>query len=81
MQMTLAGAIYETFSTDEGKSVLQWILNECTFFETRPDKISPEKLAFAHKLLNAGNFTINGDSGRFVDAIVNSHDRSGDYEK
>lgn len=78
--LSLSGAIHRTFSTAEGKSVLMWILRECTFFETNPARISPEKLGFAHKLLAAGAYGIAGDSGRFVDAIVASHDASDDYE-
>ena len=80
MDLTLSGAIYRTFSTAEGKVVLMWLLNECTFFETKPERISQEKLALAHKLISAGSFGIAGDSGRFVDAIISSHDSSDDYE-
>ena len=79
-ELSLAGAIYRTFSSDAGRVTLQWILRECGFFETDPARIDPSRLALAHRLLRAGSFAIAGDSGRFTRAIVDSHDAEGDYE-
>lgn len=73
----LAAAIHETFSTDSGKTVLQWILNQCGFFNVNKSQIDPALLAFGNKLLNKGHMGITGDSELFVTALLNSYTPEG----
>lgn len=73
----LAAAIHEIFSTDSGKTVLQWILNQCGFFNVNKSQIDPALVAFGNKLLNKGHMGITGDSELFVTALLNSYTPEG----
>lgn len=76
----LAKAIYHTFRTEEGKSVLAWILNQCGLFETRPERMKPELIALGNRILQAGHMQITGDMGAYTTAVIESYEHS-DLEK
>ena len=69
----LAGCIHRTFITDDGKTVLAWILDQCGVFQTDPSKIDPSLIAFAGRLMKAGNMGIAGDAGVLASAILASY--------
>lgn len=70
---SLSRCIYDTFKTSDGLVTLSWILNDCGFFESDPARISPELIAFCHRLIKAGGMAIDGDMGLFARAILDSH--------
>lgn len=72
----LAQAIYNTFKTSEGKSVFAWILDQCGYFETDPNKVSPELIALANRIMVTGHMTVTGDLGRYAQAVIESYDHS-----
>lgn len=76
----LAKAIYHTFRTEEGKSVLAWLLHQCGLFETRPERMKPELIALGNRLLQAGHMQITGDMGIYTTAVIESYVHS-DLEK
>ncbi len=72
----LPGCIYRTFITDDGKTTLMWILDQCGFFQTDKSKIDPSLIAFAGRLMKAGNMGISGDAGAFASAVLSSYRRN-----
>ena len=72
-ERSLAGCIYRTFITDDGKATLMWILDQCGIFQTDPSKIDPSLIAFAGRLMKAGAMGISGDAGVFASAILASY--------
>ena len=73
----LAAAIHRTFSSEDGKVVLQWILDQCGYFATAKDRVDPALIAFAGRLMEAGHMGISGDSGIFVTALLSSYTSEG----
>jgi len=68
------------FTTDDGKNVLTWILNECRYFSQDPKDIDQLLMAFCNRLL--GKIGINHPSNLFEDVearLLNANDR--DLEK
>ncbi|MFA6934578.1 MAG: hypothetical protein WCR70_04850 [Sphaerochaetaceae bacterium] len=72
----LAAAIYKTFNTADGKTVLSWILYQCGYFVTKPSAVSVDLIAFANRLMQAGHMTITGNMGKFARAIIESYEGS-----
>lgn len=72
--MELKQAILNTFSNPSGKSVLAYILHQCTFFETNPNNIDVSRLSFANKLLAEGGMNLQGDMGKYTDLLLLSAD-------
>lgn len=72
----LSAAIYRTFSTADGKTVLSWILYQCGYFVTNPSAVSVDLVAFANRLMQAGHMTITGNMGKFARAIIESYEGS-----
>lgn len=72
----LASAIYETFHTSSGKTVLAWILNQCGYFVTDPNRVSVDLVAFANRLLQAGKLSIFGNMGVYTQALIESYENS-----
>lgn len=67
---TMAEVFRVTFSGEDGKTMLYWILQECGYFETNPNLISPELTSFANRLLSTGGVNQPQMAGRFVDEIL-----------
>ena len=64
------------FGTEDGNSILTWILNECRYFSQDPKDIDPLLMGFCNRLL--GKAGINHPSNLFEDVNVrmnNSNDR------
>lgn len=72
----LAEAIYKTFRTAEGKTVLSFLMSEAGYFSTDPAKINPDNVALINRLLIAGHMTVAGDMGKYALAVVESYDAS-----
>lgn len=72
----LAKAIYNTFKSGDGKSVFAWILDQCGFFETDPNKVKPELIALANRIMVTGHMTVTGDMGKYAMAVIESYDSS-----
>lgn len=79
-EIELADAIYRTFRTAEGKTVLAFLMNEAGFFASDPAKINNDNVALINRLLKAGHMTIAGDLGKYTLAVVESYDMS-DYNR
>jgi hypothetical protein len=68
------------FSTEDGKNVLTWILNECRYFSQDPKEIDPLLLGFSNRLL--GKIGILHTFNLFDDVKVridNSNDKDLDH--
>ncbi len=67
---TMAEVFRVTFSGEDGKTMLYWILQECGYFETNPNLISPELTSFANRLLATGGINVPQMAGRYIDSIL-----------
>lgn len=59
-----------TFSTPHGKTMLYWIANECGAFADDPKMITPELMAFWHRLLRVGSVTDPAKAGKLMDHCI-----------
>ncbi len=70
MAKTIQEVFKVTFSGEDGKTMLYWILNECGYFSTKVESIKPELIAFANRLLLEGGITSPLEAGRYIDNIL-----------
>lgn len=68
-----AMCIHETFSTENGKFTLTWMLNEAGFFKTDRDEIDPSLIAFMSRLLKAGGMEDRLNVKAFAEALLASY--------
>lgn len=59
-----------TFSGENGKAMLYWILSECGYFATDPSLVKPELIAFCNKLLFNGGVTYPTEAGRYMESLI-----------
>lgn len=76
MNDDLAQAIYNTFKTEDGKTVLAWIMDQAGYFNPDASTIKPELIALINRLLLTGHMTITGDMGRYTTAVIESYENS-----
>ena len=70
VEKTIQDVFKVTFSGEDGKTMLYWILNECGYFATSAGDIRPELVAFANRLLYEGGITSPLEAGRYIDNIL-----------
>ena len=55
-----------TFDTPDGRTMLWWILDQCGFFQGDPRLISPDLLAFAHRMLREAGIDEPAQAGALM---------------
>jgi len=77
------------FGTQEGKSVLTWILNECRYFSQDSREIDPVLMGFCNRLLGKAGIIhpanlfedtearINNSNDRDLETIINGGQNEG----
>lgn len=68
-----AMCIHETFSTENGKVTLMWMLNEAGFFRTDREDIDPSLMAFMSRLMEAGGMERKVNVKAFAEALLASY--------
>lgn len=72
--MEMKECLYRTFNSSYGRASLVWLLKECGYFSPDPTQIDPALIAFANRLLSEAGLGIEGDAGRYVNALMQSYD-------
>lgn len=59
-----------TFDTQDGRTMLYWILEQCGYFQGDPRLISPDLLAFAHRMLREAGIEDPSQAGTLMEHMM-----------
>lgn len=69
------GKVFQTvFSGVDGHTALWWLANECSYFETDPEKIKPELLALFNKIMYETGAYLPKQAGVLIDKLTEAMD-------
>lgn len=73
---TLKDVFRSVFGSEDGKTMLYWILDQCGYFAQNATAVRPELLSFANRLLALGDVNSPLNAGAFMKAIMDVSGRN-----
>lgn len=67
---TMREVFINTFDTPDGRTMLYWIMDQCGYFQKDPRMVSPDLIAFAHRLLYEGGVAMADKAGDYMQRIM-----------